>query len=121
MSGICFYLDEDCQAAALATALRQHGIPVVTTNEAGLAAATDDAQLHHAANRQWVLVTNNIADFVILHAQFLRQGASHAGIVVFAQQSHSIGEVVRQLSHLRRTKTPEAVRDQLIWLRTLTL
>lgn len=29
-------LDEDCQAQALASALRQHGIDVVTTNEADL-------------------------------------------------------------------------------------
>ena len=36
MSLLRYHLDEDCQSAALAAALRQHGIEVVTTNEAGI-------------------------------------------------------------------------------------
>jgi len=46
-----YHLDEDCQSAALAAALRQHGIEAMTTNEANIAGVSDDAQLEHAANK----------------------------------------------------------------------
>jgi hypothetical protein len=34
-------LDDDCQAITLATALREHGVDVRTTNEAGLSGALE--------------------------------------------------------------------------------
>jgi hypothetical protein len=112
-----FHLDEDCQATALASALREHGIDVVTTNEAGLAGVEDDTQLRHAAEQQRVLVTNNIRDFVPLHTRWLGEGRSpHAGIVVFGQQTLSIGETIRRLLNLSRTRTPEQMRNRLEWL-----
>lgn len=50
MSNLQFQLDEDCQAQALASALRQHGIDVVTTNEAGLNGVDDDTQLERLSS-----------------------------------------------------------------------
>ena len=58
MSLLRYHLDEDCQSAALASALRQHGIEVVTTNEAGIAGADDAAQLEHAARQGAAIVSN---------------------------------------------------------------
>ena len=111
-----YHLDEDCQSAALATALRQHGMEVVTTNEANIVGADDDAQLEHAARHPATIVTNNIRDYTELHAQWLAQGRSHAGIVLFPQQEYSIGEVVRRLAHLRRTLSSEEMQGRLEWL-----
>lgn len=116
MSVVRYYFDEDCQSGALAAALRQHGVEVQTTNEAGTSGVGDDAQLQHATDAGFVLVTNNIGDFTALHDRWLAAGRHHAGIVLFAQQAFSIGEIVRRLAHLRRTLTAEQMRDRLEWL-----
>ena len=116
MSLLRYHLDEDCQSAALAAALRQHGIEVVTTNEANIVGMDDDAQLEHAARQHAAIVTNNIRDYTMLHARWLNQGRTHAGIVLFPQQEYSIGEVVRRLSHLHRTFSAEQMRGRIEWL-----
>ncbi len=72
---LSFHLDEDCQSLALASALREHGLDVLTTNEAGLSGVDDETQLRHAADDQRVLVTNNICDFVPLHTRWIAEGA----------------------------------------------
>jgi hypothetical protein len=111
-----YHLDEDCQSAALAAALRQHGIGVATTNESGSAGVDDDAQLDHATKQGAAVVTNNICDYTALHARWLSAGREHAGIVLFPQQGYSIGEVVRRLAHLRGTLSAEEMRNRLEWL-----
>ena len=116
MSLLRYHLDEDCQSAALASALRQHGIEVVTTNEAAIAGADDAAQLKHAARQGAAIVSNNICDYTALHARWLAEGRRHAGIVLFPQQGYFIGEVVRRLAHLRRTFSAEEMQDRLEWL-----
>ena len=45
MSRVRLQLDEDCQAHALAAALRQHGIDAKTPNEVALEGVEDQAQL----------------------------------------------------------------------------
>ncbi len=116
MSLLRYHLDEDCQSAALAAALRQHGIGVVTTNEANIVGIDNDAQLEHAARQHTAIVTNNICDYTVLHTRWLAQGRSHAGIVLFPQQEYSIGEVVRRLAHLHRTLSAEEMQGRLEWL-----
>lgn len=118
MSSLRFHLDEDCQAHALASALRQHGIDVVTTNEAGLSGIDDETQLRQASEHGRVIISNNIRDFVALHARWLTEGnnPAHAGIVIFAQQEFSIGETVRRLTRLSRSLSPEEMKNRLEWL-----
>jgi hypothetical protein len=58
----------------------------MTTNELGLGGGTDTTQLEAAHRAGRVLVTNNISDFVALHAQQIEEGRPHSGIVVFPQQ-----------------------------------
>ena len=116
-----FYLDEDCQAIALASALRQHGIDVLTTNEAGLSGVDDETQLRQAADGERVLVTNNIRDFVPLHLRWLAEGhPAHAGIVLFGQQTLTIGETVRRLLNLSRARSADEMRNRLEWLSSWT-
>jgi hypothetical protein len=90
---------------------------VVTTKEVGLSGVDDETQLRRAADEQRVLVTNNIRDFVPLHARWLAEGRrAHGGIVLFGQQTLSIGETVRRLLNLSRTRSAEDMQNRLEWL-----
>ena len=113
---IRFYLDEDCQSRALADSLRQHGLDVVTTNEAGTTGLDDVQQLEKAFRDERVLVSNNIGDFAKLHSQWIAESRHHAGIVLVGQQTLSLGEVVRRLARLSRSVSAEEMRDRLEWL-----
>jgi hypothetical protein len=116
VSRIRIQLDEDCQAHALATALRQHGIDAQTTNQLGLGGVDDATQMQAAAGADRVLVTNNISDFVPLHQQWLADERAHGGIIVFPQQRLSTGETVRRLIRLIHTVSAEDMRNRLEWL-----
>jgi hypothetical protein len=117
VSGLRFQLDEDCQSIALVAALRQHGVDVKTANEAGLRGVDDETQLLEAARSGRGIVTNNIRDFVPLHARWLIEDRPpHAGIVLFAQQGWSLGEVVRRLTRLSRTLSADDMKNRLEWL-----
>lgn len=117
MSVLRFQLDEDCQAKALAQALWQHGLEATTTNKAGLRGVDDETQLRAATADGRVIVTNNIRDFVPLHARWLVEARPpHSGIEVFAQQEFSVGEVLRRLAHLSRTISAEDMKNRLEWL-----
>jgi hypothetical protein len=116
VSRIRLHLDEDCQAHALAAALRQHGIDAITTNESGTQGSSDDGQLSAAFASGRALVTNNIRDFVPLHRQWLSEGRTHGGIIVFPQQEFSVGETVRRMACLISSLTAEQMRNRLEWL-----
>jgi hypothetical protein len=116
VSRIRIQLDEDCQAHALAAALRQHSIDAKTTNELGLGGVDDEAQLGAARDAGRVLVTNNICDFVPLQERWVAEGRPHGGIVVFPQQVFSVGEIVRRLAKLVHTLSAEEMRNRLEWL-----
>jgi hypothetical protein len=109
-------LDEDCQAHALAAALRQHGIDAKTTNEAGLGGVDDESQVRAALLAGRVLMTNNLCDFVPLHNRWNSEGREHGGIIVFPQQQFSIGETVRRLARLISNLSAEQMRSRLEWL-----
>ena len=91
-------------------------IDAVTTNELGLSGVTDEAQLEAAAGDARVLMTNNIADFVPLHARWLAEGRQHSGIVLFPQQMFTIGETVRRAIRLIENLSAEDMRNRLEWL-----
>jgi predicted nuclease of predicted toxin-antitoxin system len=94
------YLDEDTHSAALVAALRERGVYVLTTSEAGMSNSTDQQQLDFARSRDLVLVTCNIADFVRLHCECLRAAGAHAGIIVVRQQRWGPGELARRIIRL---------------------
>ena len=68
-----FYLNENL-SPRLATQLRTHGIDVVTSHEAGMLAASDNDQLAFAVSEQRAIVTFNIHDFAVLHAEYIVNG-----------------------------------------------
>lgn len=72
---IKYYTDEHVPSAVVA-GLRRRGIDVLTTVEAGMLGASDEAQLAMATEKRRVLFTQD-DDFLSLHAT----GIEHSGIV----------------------------------------
>jgi uncharacterized protein with PIN domain len=83
-----FHLDEHVPNA-LANGLRQHGVDVTTTADAGLLNAGDPAQLAYAATEGRVIITHD-DDFLRLHAA----GTTHGGIAYCHQNKYSVGELL---------------------------
>ena len=116
MSELRLHLDEDTEAHALIRALRDRGVDVTTTSEAGLGEVSDEVQLVWATKEGRVLMTYNAADFCRLHGEFLRTDRRHAGIIVAEQQKLPVGEMVRRILRLRAEVDAETMRDRLEFL-----
>lgn len=89
---IKFYMDEHVPTT-VTRGLRMRGIDVLTAQETGLLAASDEAHLALATDQGRVLLTQD-ADFLRLHAA----GIAHTGIV-YAHQQTQIGAIVTQLHY----------------------
>ncbi|MCB0193765.1 MAG: DUF5615 family PIN-like protein [Anaerolineae bacterium] len=107
---IRFHLDEHI-SHAIAKALRQRGIDVTTTVEAGLRTRDDDAQIAYIRREQRVLVTSD-AGFLARTAN----GETHFGVVYYAVNSRSIGEVVTFLNLLYEILSPEDMVNRVEYL-----
>jgi predicted nuclease of predicted toxin-antitoxin system len=88
---IRFHLDEHV-SPAIARALRQRGIEVLTAREAGLLGASDPEHLARAHADGRMLVTQD-DDFLSLH----HEGRPHSGIAYCKQGSRSIGQIIASL------------------------
>jgi DNA-binding transcriptional MerR regulator len=115
VSAIRLYCDEDSQNRALLKALRSRGVEVASAAEVGMLGQGDETQLSWANEQGRVLFTHNVGDFCRLHDQFLREGKSHAGIVV-AEQGASVGDRLRRLLKLNDARTAEKMRNRLEFL-----
>jgi uncharacterized protein with PIN domain len=105
-----FHLDENVDPD-IALALRQAGIDVTTSQEAGLLATSDLAQLEFAITQSRVLVTHD-DDFLILNSQ----GVEHSGITYCQKDAKSIGYLIRMLILLAEVATPEEIRNRVEYL-----
>ena len=110
---IRLYLDEDADVA-LAAALRQRGIEVLTTQEAGHLGLPDEDQLTFATRGERVFFTHNRGDFARLHKEMTREGRSHAGIILSDQLP--VGVLLRRLSKLCFRLTQEEMTTRLEFL-----
>jgi hypothetical protein len=81
MTAIRFFTDEDVYGS-VAGALRRAGYDAVSTPEAGRLRESDESQLHWAATEGRALVTFNVGHFAAQHAEWMRCGLYHAGIIV---------------------------------------
>lgn len=75
------YLDE-CMNRHLAGRLYVHGISATTALQEGTLGFDDEAQLLYATRLGRTIVSHNQKHFLRLHAQFVRDGRSHAGIML---------------------------------------
>lgn len=106
---IKFYMDEHVPMA-VTRGLRLREIDVLTAQEAGRLAASDETHLALAADQGRVLFTQD-ADFLRLHAE----GIGHTGIV-YAQQQTRIGVIVRGLVLLCQVLEPEDMWNHVEFL-----
>ncbi len=105
-----YYLDEHLPAA-VAVGLRDRGIDVVSTAEAGRAAQeiADTDQLAYATAQGRALVTRD-RDFIPLASTQL----PHAGII-YLQRALSIGDTISYLEIMARLTAPDEIRDMLTY------
>lgn len=104
---IRFHLDEHVDHE-IAMGLRNRGIDVTTTTDAGLLQASDEDHLAFALRENRVIFTND-HDFLRLHSQ----GVEHAGIAYCARGSRSTKEVIRYLSLMNDCLADEDVKGQV--------
>ena len=102
-----FYMDEHVPPAAT-HGLRLRGIDVLTTKEAGMLGASDEAQLHLAAGQGRVLFSQD-EDFLALH----QQGVSHPHS---PGHPDSAGLVVKSIRLSSGTHNPKS-QDSHPWSR----
>jgi uncharacterized protein DUF5615 len=114
--GLSFYFDEDSMSRALIRSLSARGIDVANAVDAGLSGLTDAAHLEYAAKTERVLYSFNVGDFYRLHCEWLRQGKSHAGLVLVPQQVYSIGEQMRRLLRLSASRSATEMRARIEFL-----
>lgn len=118
MSQIRLYLDEDTLRKAFVQALRENGVDVLTVSDANNLGHIDEEQLIWATEQGRVIYTFNSRDFCRLHGNLLAVGGSHSGIIVAPRQSYSVGEQLRGLLNLIRSKSAEEMMNQLEFLGT---
>jgi hypothetical protein len=107
---IRFHLDENCNPR-IATALRNRGIDVTTTIDAGLLHAEDEKQLAYALSEGRMIFTQD-ADFLRLHAA----GLLHSGIAYCQQESRSLGEIIQRLVLIWEIYEPEEMQNKVEYL-----
>lgn len=66
----------------LAKALRERGVEAATVADLGLAGRPDTDALEAAAGNGRVLLTENVADFAALAADWLLAGRHHPGVLI---------------------------------------
>jgi hypothetical protein len=107
---IRFHLDEHV-SPAIAVGLRQRGIDVTTSIEAGLLGAEDRAHLAYSLTTGRVIVTHD-DDFLAQHAN----GVSHSGIAYCHQEKYKIGELLRALLLLHGGCDQDEMRGRVEFL-----
>ena len=81
-----------------------------SAKDLGKLGQTDEEQLKTAIQNQAVIFTHDV-DFIkiALHK-------NHPGIIYVHQQKITIGECVKRLKIITETKTPQEMRNQIIFL-----
>ena len=101
---------------ALLRALRARGVDVITALDESMIERSDVDHFDYAIAQGRVLYTCNVADFYHLHALFLTQGKSHAGMILAPQQPYSVGEQMRRLLKLINTRSAKEIKNQVEFL-----
>ena len=104
-----FYTDEHV-ARAVVNGLRERGVDVITTPEAGLLGASDEKHLEYALTEGRVLFTQD-EDFLKLHAA----GFEHAGIA-YTPQGATIGDTIRGLMLIHQVLDADEMNGHLEYL-----
>jgi predicted nuclease of predicted toxin-antitoxin system len=100
-------LIDEMYSPVIAEQLRARGHDTVAVHDVpGLAGLSDAALLQWAHDHERALITENVVDFLALHAIWLRSGERHSGIVLASNAAYprakasTIGALVKALSQL---------------------
>jgi predicted nuclease of predicted toxin-antitoxin system len=107
---IRFFFDQHIQGA-VAAGLRQHGIDVLTAQEASRCGASDQDQLTFATTDDRVVVTFD-PDFLALDAA----GVQHAGIAWCPAIKYSIGQLIQALLLVHGVLDSDDMRNHVEYL-----
>lgn len=110
---IKLYLDENVPEA-ISVELRLRGYDIKTVRDAGRKGTSDIEQLTYATSENRSLFTFNTSDFCKIHAEMVKKGMNHSGIIVSKQLP--VGTIVRALSKLLSSTKSEMVLNNIIWL-----
>lgn len=108
-SRIRMYADESVNVG-IVEGLKRRSVDAFSARDAGNLGLTDEEQLEFAMKNRAVIFTHDI--------DFLRMALDreHCGIIYVHQRKVSVGECVRRLKTIVEVKTPEGMRNQVIFL-----
>jgi hypothetical protein len=113
MSKLRLHLDADTSIKALHQALTSQGHDVTRTPIDWMPLdASDDIQLQGATTHKRCIFTFNIRDFISLS----QQNSSHYGILLAAQNSWTLSELIAALNRLFSDVEAEDMIGQVRWL-----
>ena len=113
MSRPRLHLDADTSIKALLSALVERGHDVTRTpNDWITSDASDEAQLLAAMAQGRCIFTFNVRDFVVLARNYPR----HGGIVLAAQASWTLSDLIMALDRLMSETEAEEWTGQVRWL-----
>ncbi|MBV8526702.1 MAG: DUF5615 family PIN-like protein [Candidatus Dormibacteraeota bacterium] len=100
-------LIDEMHSPAIAEQLRARGHDAVAVQDvSGLAGLSDSALLTWSHDRERAIVTENVVDFLQLHADCLRSGERHSGIILASNAAYprakasTLGALVNALDRL---------------------
>jgi hypothetical protein len=100
------------------SALRRHGIDVLTVFDVGRERHSDEEQLRFAASLGRAIYSLNVRHFARLHQDFCTRAEDHAGMILIPRQRYGIGEKIRRLQQLLDKTDAEALKNSLHFLST---
>jgi uncharacterized protein (DUF433 family)/predicted nuclease of predicted toxin-antitoxin system len=106
---IKIYADESV-SVAITEGLKRRGIKAFSARDLGKLGLTDEEQLKTAVQNQAVIFTHDV-DFIRIATR-----KNHPGIIYVHQQKMAIGECIKRLKIISETKTPQEMRNQIIFL-----
>jgi hypothetical protein len=112
-SKLRLHLDADASSKALHTALTERGHDVTRTPTDWMPRdASDEQQLLGATAQGRPIFTFNVRDFLVLAKQYPR----HAGIILAAQSSWTLSELIGALDRLLSELEADRLIGQVRWL-----
>ena len=108
---------DEMYPAALATALRERGIDVVTAVELGLAGRSDIDVFTVAAGGGYAILTENVSDFARISGEHLVGGGHHCGVLIalssrFSRRPAGYGAIVAAVAAV----DADHLDDRLVYL-----
>ena len=109
-------------STAIATQLRERGFDVAAAIELGWETEDDEALLALCDLERRALVTNNVADFIVIARGWAIEGRRHSGLILTSDASmprsrQNIGRSVEVLEELLRANPRnDAFTDRVQWL-----